>query len=148
MVSPTSNLVLARTRLDLRPREHLERYAILFFHPARSRWTPFAPRVARDCATSAHVWKRAFPESGASRTAPSPTAGKQSWSCDRPYEKAAAMKVLIVEDETVVARRVEQFCRRILGNQLTNIRRLETFEAAQATLAENPIDLLLLDLNL
>jgi DNA-binding LytR/AlgR family response regulator len=58
------------------------------------------------------------------------------------------VRILIVEDETVVARRVEQFCRRILGDRLTNIRRLESFQAAQASLAESPIDLLLLDLNL
>ena len=58
------------------------------------------------------------------------------------------MRILIVEDEAVVARRVEQFCRRILGDRLTSVRLMETFEAAQATLAELPIDLLLLDLNL
>jgi DNA-binding LytR/AlgR family response regulator len=58
------------------------------------------------------------------------------------------VKILIVEDEAVVARRIEQFCRRILGDQLESVRRLETFDTAQAMLAEAPIDLLLLDLNL
>ncbi|MEO6001690.1 MAG: LytTR family DNA-binding domain-containing protein [Opitutus sp.] len=58
------------------------------------------------------------------------------------------MRLLIVEDETLVARRIEQFCRRILGDQLEWLHVSETFDAAQAVLAESPIDLLLLDLNL
>ncbi|HUG09767.1 MAG TPA: LytTR family DNA-binding domain-containing protein [Opitutaceae bacterium] len=58
------------------------------------------------------------------------------------------MRVLIVEDETVVARRIEQFCRRIIGNRLEWLRVSETFDAAQAALAESPVDVLLLDLNL
>jgi two-component system, LytTR family, response regulator LytT len=58
------------------------------------------------------------------------------------------MRILIVEDEPVVARRVEQFCQRIIGDRLEWLRVAETFEAAQATLAESPIDVLLLDLNL
>lgn len=58
------------------------------------------------------------------------------------------MRILIVEDEAVVARRIEQFCRRILGDRLQWLRMTETFEAAQSTLAESPIDILLLDLNL
>jgi len=58
------------------------------------------------------------------------------------------MRILVVEDEAVVARRVEQFCRSILRDRLTSLRRLESFDAAQATLAESPVDLLLLDLNL
>ena len=58
------------------------------------------------------------------------------------------MKVMIVEDEAVVARRVEKFCRSILGEHLESVHVLETFDAAQAKLAESPIDVLLLDLNL
>ena len=58
------------------------------------------------------------------------------------------MRILIVEDEPVVARRVEQISRRILGDQVEWLRVSETFEAAQAALAEAPIDVLLLDLNL
>lgn len=58
------------------------------------------------------------------------------------------MRLLIVEDEAMVARRIEQFCRRILGDRLEWLHVSETFDAAQATLAESPIDLLLLDLNL
>lgn len=58
------------------------------------------------------------------------------------------MRVLIVEDEAVVARRIEKFCRAILGGQLESVRVSETFDAAQTRLAESPIDVLLLDLNL
>jgi len=58
------------------------------------------------------------------------------------------MKILIVEDEAVVARRIEQFCRHLLGDRLESVRVSATFDDAQATLAESPIDLLMLDLNL
>lgn len=58
------------------------------------------------------------------------------------------MRILIVEDETMVARRIEMFCRRILGDRLEWLRVSETRDAAQSTLAEAPIDVLLLDLNL
>jgi two-component system, LytTR family, response regulator LytT len=58
------------------------------------------------------------------------------------------MRLLIVEDESLVARRIEQFCRRILGDQLEWLHVSATFDAAQAALSESPIDLLLLDLNL
>jgi two-component system response regulator LytT len=58
------------------------------------------------------------------------------------------MKVLIVEDEAVVARRIEKFCRSILGAQLERIWIAETFDAARARLDETPVDVVLLDLNL
>jgi two-component system response regulator LytT len=58
------------------------------------------------------------------------------------------VNLLIVEDEAVVARRVELFCRRILGEQLERVTLAETFDAAAAALSEHPIDVLLLDLNL
>ena len=58
------------------------------------------------------------------------------------------MRILIVEDEAVIARRIEQFCQRILGDRLAGIRVAPTFDAADAALAEAPIDVLLLDLNL
>lgn len=58
------------------------------------------------------------------------------------------MRLLIVEDEAVVARRIEQCCRRILGGQLENLRVEATIDAARERLAEAPIDALLLDLNL
>jgi two-component system response regulator LytT len=58
------------------------------------------------------------------------------------------MRLLIVEDEAVVARRIEQFCRRIFGEQLERLVVAGSFEAAQTLIAENPFDVLLLDLNL
>jgi DNA-binding LytR/AlgR family response regulator len=58
------------------------------------------------------------------------------------------MRVLVVEDEAVVARRVEHLCRRILGPQLEALRIAETFQSAEAALQQTPIDVLLLDLNL
>lgn len=58
------------------------------------------------------------------------------------------MRVLIVEDEPVVARRIEQFSRRILGDQLEWLRVTDTLDTAQMTLTETPVDVLLLDLNL
>ena len=58
------------------------------------------------------------------------------------------MRILIVEDEAVIARRIEQFCRRILGDQLEGLRLATTLDAADAALAAAPIDVLLLDLNL
>lgn len=58
------------------------------------------------------------------------------------------MRILIVEDEAVVARRVEQLCRRILGERLEWLRVAATLEAADAILSGTPIDVLLLDLNL
>lgn len=58
------------------------------------------------------------------------------------------MKVLIVEDEPLMAQRLERFCREILGDQLESIRVANLFSEASARLQEAPIDLLLLDLNL
>ncbi len=58
------------------------------------------------------------------------------------------MKILVVEDEAVVGRRIELLCRRILGDHLESITLKETFEDAADTLATSPIDVLLLDLNL
>jgi two-component system response regulator LytT len=58
------------------------------------------------------------------------------------------MRILIVEDEIVVARRIEQFCRRIVGERLEWLHVARTFAAAQVVLSESPIDVLLLDLNL
>ncbi|HVU18504.1 MAG TPA: LytTR family DNA-binding domain-containing protein [Candidatus Didemnitutus sp.] len=58
------------------------------------------------------------------------------------------MRILIVEDEAVVARWIEQSCRRCLGARLETLRVAGTFAAARAALEEAPIDALLLDLNL
>jgi DNA-binding LytR/AlgR family response regulator len=58
------------------------------------------------------------------------------------------MRVLIVEDEPLLARRLERFCQEILGDQLESVRVATLFSEASARLDESPIDLLLLDLNL
>jgi len=58
------------------------------------------------------------------------------------------MRVLIVEDEPLLAQRLERFCREILGERLESIRVATLFSEASARLDESPIDLLLLDLNL
>lgn len=58
------------------------------------------------------------------------------------------MKVLIVEDEPLLARRLERFCAEILGNRLESIRVAGWYAEASARLHESPIDLLVLDLNL
>jgi two-component system response regulator LytT len=58
------------------------------------------------------------------------------------------MRVLIVEDEPLLAQRLERFCREILGGRLESVRLAALFSEASARLDESPIDLLLLDLNL
>lgn len=58
------------------------------------------------------------------------------------------MRILIVEDEPLLARRLERFCREILGDKLELLRVATLFSEASARLEESPIDLLLLDLNL
>jgi two-component system response regulator LytT len=58
------------------------------------------------------------------------------------------MRLLIVEDEPLIARRLERFCREILGAKLETLHVASAFEEAGARIAETPIDLLLLDLNL
>jgi two-component system response regulator LytT len=58
------------------------------------------------------------------------------------------MKLLIVEDEPLLAQRLERFCREILGEKLESLRVANLLSEASARLDEAPIDLLLLDLNL
>jgi two-component system, LytTR family, response regulator LytT len=58
------------------------------------------------------------------------------------------MKVLIVEDEPLLAQRLERFCREILGPGLESARVANLMDEASARLDESAIDLLLLDLNL
>lgn len=58
------------------------------------------------------------------------------------------MRVLIVEDEPLLAQRLERFCREILGERLESVRLATMFAEAKARLDESPIDLLMLDLNL
>ncbi|MGC4071164.1 MAG: LytTR family DNA-binding domain-containing protein [Nibricoccus sp.] len=56
--------------------------------------------------------------------------------------------MLIVEDEPLLAQRLERFCREILGEKLETLRVATLYSEASARLDESPIDLLLLDLNL
>jgi len=58
------------------------------------------------------------------------------------------MNVLIAEDESPAARRLERLVREQLGDRLTGIAVAATVDAARAALAASRIDLLLLDLNL
>ena len=58
------------------------------------------------------------------------------------------MRILIVEDEPLLAQRLERFCREFLGEKLESVRVATVFSEASARLDESPIDLLLLDLNL
>ena len=58
------------------------------------------------------------------------------------------MNILIVEDEARIARRIERMTREIWANALQTLHHVDTLEAAQAFIASNPLDLLLLDLNL
>lgn len=58
------------------------------------------------------------------------------------------MKLLLVEDEPLVAQRLARFCREILGGDLEQLHLAATFDEAGGWLAENIVDLALLDLNL
>jgi DNA-binding LytR/AlgR family response regulator len=58
------------------------------------------------------------------------------------------MHIVIVEDEPVVAQRIERLTRDILKNKLSTIKCFNAVDAALDYLSEKPIDLLLLDLNL
>lgn len=58
------------------------------------------------------------------------------------------MRVLIVEDEALIAQRIERLTREILGLQLKQLIIKHTFESARHLMLTSPIDLLMLDLNL
>lgn len=58
------------------------------------------------------------------------------------------MKILIVEDEDLIAQRLARLSRQIVGHKLQQLTVLPTLEAAELYLKSNTIDLLLLDLNL
>ncbi len=58
------------------------------------------------------------------------------------------MRILAVEDEHLIAQRIERLCREILGARLSAIAVQPSLESARAFLKEHPTDLLLLDLNL
>ena len=58
------------------------------------------------------------------------------------------MKLLIVEDEPVIARRIRRLSGLILGDRLEQVTVSNTLESGLAHLEKDEIDLLLLDLNL
>jgi len=58
------------------------------------------------------------------------------------------MNLLLIEDEPLVAQRLERFCREVLGPRLERLVVAQSFDDAAARLAEQPVDVALLDLNL
>lgn len=58
------------------------------------------------------------------------------------------MRLLIVEDEDLIAQRLERLSRQIIGHRLQHLAVLPTLEAAKLHLQEMTVDLVLLDLNL
>ena len=58
------------------------------------------------------------------------------------------MRILIVEDEPVIARRLDRMLREILERRDVKTKVIHRFEEARSYLFKTPIDLLLLDLNL
>ena len=58
------------------------------------------------------------------------------------------MRVLIVEDERVAARGLQRMVQNILGSDISWLGWESTLDGSHYALAENPVDILLLDLNL
>ena len=58
------------------------------------------------------------------------------------------MKLILIEDEPLVAQRLARFCREILADRLEKLQVAATHDEAGAWLAENSVDVALLDLNL
>ncbi|WP_448563383.1 LytR/AlgR family response regulator transcription factor [Thalassotalea ganghwensis] len=58
------------------------------------------------------------------------------------------MNVLIVEDEVMVAKRLQRLTKAILGEKLHHIKHINNLDDAESYIDEHPIDVLLLDLNL
>lgn len=58
------------------------------------------------------------------------------------------MKVLIIEDEFLIARRIERMCKEILGSIKSEITCIGNLADAKVYLETNKIDLVMLDLNL
>ena len=55
------------------------------------------------------------------------------------------MRVLIVEDEPIIARRIERLTREILGERLTHLKAIHHLHEAHAHLFSTPIDVLFLN---
>lgn len=58
------------------------------------------------------------------------------------------MRILIIEDEARIAKRIERMSREIFGQLLVSIDKCESIEEGLLYLEQHPIDVLLLDLNL
>lgn len=58
------------------------------------------------------------------------------------------MNILIVEDESRIAKRIERMTRDILGNTLQSLKHIKTLHEALIFIENNSLDLVLLDLNL
>lgn len=58
------------------------------------------------------------------------------------------MKILIIEDEARIARRIARMIRQILGQDITSLLLCDSLEKGLATINNESIDLLFLDLNL
>ncbi len=58
------------------------------------------------------------------------------------------MNILLVEDEDLVAERIVRLSKDVLGNRLVSIKSKSSLEDAMDYIASQPIDVLLLDLNL
>ena len=58
------------------------------------------------------------------------------------------MRILVVEDERIVAQRLVRLLGRILGKEIESIRDVPTIQEGLVYVRERPIDLLFLDLNL
>lgn len=58
------------------------------------------------------------------------------------------MKILIVEDEIMVAKRLIRLSQKILSSKITKISHVNNLDDAESLIVENDFDLVLLDLNL
>ncbi|MFC3094487.1 DNA-binding response regulator [Alteromonas sediminis] len=58
------------------------------------------------------------------------------------------MKVLMIEDEFMVAKRLRRFIESAIGKELQQLTHLDNLDDAQAFVSDNSIDVLFLDLNL
>ena len=58
------------------------------------------------------------------------------------------MNILIIEDESRIAKRIERMTREILGNTIQSLEHINTLHGALKFIENNSLDLLFLDLNL